>query len=113
MIIVLTEERSMAETVRCLMERHRSDLAEGLDWFVFSYNGKSDLERNGKRQIILPAACGGANGTAALHAARTTAAVPEGTGCCARISSASFAGVSFAASSGVVLLVTRSSTTSR
>lgn len=46
MIIVLTEERSMDGTVRCLMERHRPDLAEGLDWFVFSYNGKSDLERN-------------------------------------------------------------------
>lgn len=46
MIIVLTEERSMEETVRSLMERYRPGLAEGLDWFVFSYNGKSDLERN-------------------------------------------------------------------
>jgi len=46
MIIVLTEERSMEETVRFLMEKHRPDLAEGLNWFVFSYNGKSDLERN-------------------------------------------------------------------
>jgi Domain of unknown function (DUF4276) len=46
MIIILTEERSMEETIRSLVNRHRPNFAEGLDWFVFSYNGKSDLERN-------------------------------------------------------------------
>jgi len=36
----------MEETVRVLMTLHFSNLAEGLDWFVFAYNGKSDLERS-------------------------------------------------------------------
>lgn len=46
MIIILTEERSMEEAVRSLMGRHRAELKEGLNWFVFSFSGKSDLEKN-------------------------------------------------------------------
>jgi hypothetical protein len=46
MIVVLTEERSMYETVRALMARSYPALHQGRDWFAFSHNGKSDLERN-------------------------------------------------------------------
>ena len=36
----------MKVTVEALMRNHYPHLVEGLDWFVFPFHGKSDLERN-------------------------------------------------------------------
>jgi hypothetical protein len=46
MIILLTEEPSMKVTVEALMQKHYPGLVQGWHWFVFEYNGKSDLEKN-------------------------------------------------------------------
>lgn len=46
MIVLLTEEVSMRVTLETLIRKHRPDLVEGVHWWVLSFNGKTDLEKN-------------------------------------------------------------------
>lgn len=46
MIVVLTEEPSMKVTVEALLRNYYPHLVQGMDWFVFPFHGKSDLEKN-------------------------------------------------------------------
>jgi hypothetical protein len=46
MIVILCEEPSMKAILESLINRYFQSKVKGLDWFIFKYSGKSDLERN-------------------------------------------------------------------
>lgn len=46
MIVLMTEEPSMKAALHCLLRKQFPDSVEGIDWLIFDYQGKTDLERN-------------------------------------------------------------------
>ena len=46
MIVLLTEEQSMAECLKVIIPQLWPDSTEGVDWFVLSFQGKSDLKKS-------------------------------------------------------------------
>jgi hypothetical protein len=51
MVVFMTEEMSMAVTLRGLLGRLYPELQEGEGFFIQSFNGKSDLEKNIPRRM--------------------------------------------------------------
>ena len=46
MIVLLTEEQSMAECLRVIISQLWSNSTDGVDWLVLSFQGKSDLKNS-------------------------------------------------------------------
>jgi len=46
MIVLLTEEKSMRECLKVIIPQLWPDSIEGLNWFVLSFQGKSDLKKS-------------------------------------------------------------------
>ncbi len=51
MIVILSEERSMRDTLVALFSRYFPSLLEGIDWQVICFQGKADLEKNFSRKM--------------------------------------------------------------
>jgi len=51
MIVILSEERSMSETLTTLFDRHYPKQVEGIDWQIIHFSGKADLEQNFVRKM--------------------------------------------------------------
>jgi len=46
MIVLLTEEQSMGECLKVVIPQLWPDSMQGVDWLVFSFQGKSDLKKS-------------------------------------------------------------------
>jgi len=51
MIVILSEERSMRDTLVPLFARLHPSLVEGIDWQIIHFQGKADLEKNFPRKM--------------------------------------------------------------
>ncbi len=51
MIVILSEERSMRDTLAILFSRHYPFLMEGIHWQIIAFQGKADLEKNFPRKM--------------------------------------------------------------
>jgi len=51
MIVILSEERSMRDTLVPLFERLHPNLVEGIHWQIIHFQGKADLEKNFPRKM--------------------------------------------------------------
>lgn len=51
MIVLLTEERSMAALLKSIMPKLWPGSTSGVEWLALSFDGKSDLERSMRRKM--------------------------------------------------------------
>lgn len=51
MIVILSEERSMRDTLVPLITRLHPNLVEGIHWQIIHFQGKADLEKNFPRKM--------------------------------------------------------------